>query len=1112
MWRWIILSLLLLTVIVANQAQEKSATSKAWTYAKAMELYNRSPRDSYLQYVALQTARREKTSPDHLQSMQWRLNRMGRREGVDLFNTFSGALAVQESLQLDTMLDQPENQRAFARPAPTKEAIPDTLEKEQPPEKLKKIEKVKVASLQGPTIKSHPWETMLAGRKPEIGELALCVPEDFYFIEFPSAAKLMETLKTTNLWSGHLLAQMLGASQSQDVEKRIKTQLGIQGIPPALIDAMGLKGIAVAGSDLYLADGSDITLLVKGEQLLQLRNWTDGALANKPGIEVKEGQYLGVPYQFKATQDRQVHVYTADPLPDLHVRSNSLPAFKKVLAAIQGKDDQGNTVTRLGDTQEFKYIRTILPKQAKEEDGLVYLSDPFIRRLLGPRVKLTQQHRLRAFNHLKMIEKAALMFKTEQGRSPQSLEELHEKGCAPGIFGQGKWACPAGGNYLLSEDKMSAISSVFGRPTQLTPLLEIPLEEVSQADAQAYQSFLQEYNQYWRTFFDPIAVRIKVTPEQFRLETVVLPLIDNSIYTGMAQALGGKPVPFDAISVPPRTIHSFAGHINKDALLPFLPGEEVKTATPSIIRESNLRQVLIAMHNYHGDYNHMPSRAIFSKKDKKPLLSWRVQLLPYLEHDNLYKEFKLDEPWDSEHNKKLISRMPKIYSSGKAELDKEFKTRLQVPVHEKSVFPLGESKLTLGQITVGDGTSNTIGLLEVASSHAVIWTKPDDLNVDLTKPLEGIIEKDTDEFLVAACDGSIYRLKNTIPVPTMSSLIQWRDGIPVSFGDPVAQNQRMRNPLAEIPNLNMPLLRDFLTKGIGDQITYHVLDASQPINAEVSGFLGALSTMGEMAPRTFGAEMIVFGMLGQSLTNPACMVIPVNHVETVDRFLSEVDQRLAEIPKHIVDFLRTEQYQIKQGEHMVRVYGIKVLGFSFRVAWARFGQWLVFTNHPALIEELAQHYSHVQPARIPTNAIAGHAQFRIRPEAWNAVLSGYRLGWAENHRSACEVNQQQIANVAMAYPELLNAQGEATEALLDKVYQVYGSRPYCPDGGKYRYYSSNHSCECSIHGNAVVAPRQLLGPATDSETARTIAQFKGMSATLTFLEDGLHAVVTIDRK
>src|SRR5262245_822885 len=76
---------------------------------------------------------------------------------------------------------------------------------------------------------------------------------------------------------------------------------------------------------------------------------------------------------------------------------------------------------------------------------------------------------------------------------------------------------------------------------------------------------------------------------------------------------------------------------------------------------NNLKQIMLAFHNYHDLYNGMPSAAICDKNGK-PLLSWRVAILPLIEQDNLYKQFKLDEPWDSEHNKKLIPMMPKIYA------------------------------------------------------------------------------------------------------------------------------------------------------------------------------------------------------------------------------------------------------------------------------------------------------------------------------------------------------------------------------------------------------------------------------------------------------------------
>src|SRR5690606_13567468 len=76
----------------------------------------------------------------------------------------------------------------------------------------------------------------------------------------------------------------------------------------------------------------------------------------------------------------------------------------------------------------------------------------------------------------------------------------------------------------------------------------------------------------------------------------------------------------------------------------------------------NLKQQGIGLHNFHDTFGQLPA-AYNTDKDGKPLLSWRVGLLPFLEEGALYNEFHLDEPWDSDHNKKLIARMPAVYRS-----------------------------------------------------------------------------------------------------------------------------------------------------------------------------------------------------------------------------------------------------------------------------------------------------------------------------------------------------------------------------------------------------------------------------------------------------------------
>ena len=81
--------------------------------------------------------------------------------------------------------------------------------------------------------------------------------------------------------------------------------------------------------------------------------------------------------------------------------------------------------------------------------------------------------------------------------------------------------------------------------------------------------------------------------------------------------------------------------------------------------QQNLKAILLAMHNSIGEVQ--PNVPLcfpgdIADKKGKALLSWRVQLLPYLEQGDLYKKFALDEPWDSETNKPLIAMMPKVFA------------------------------------------------------------------------------------------------------------------------------------------------------------------------------------------------------------------------------------------------------------------------------------------------------------------------------------------------------------------------------------------------------------------------------------------------------------------
>jgi hypothetical protein len=190
----------------------------------------------------------------------------------------------------------------------------------------------------------------------------------------------------------------------------------------------------------------------------------------------------------------------------------------------------------------------------------------------------------------------------------------------------------------------------------------------------------------------------------------------------------------------------------------------------------NLRQIGMALHAYHDAMQGFPTA--IPDKTGKPGLSWRVALLPYLEHDNLYKLFKLDEPWDSPNNKPLLHKMPKIFAPPGT--DPTGWTFLRGFTGPGTWLPPQTGPRPKGiRITdITDGTSNTILVAEAADP--VIWTKPDEMEFAPNKvpKIGGVFGTGTNVLLA---DGSVKFLPKDFDQRTLANLIQINDGNVVNW-------------------------------------------------------------------------------------------------------------------------------------------------------------------------------------------------------------------------------------------------------------------------------------------------------------------------------------------
>ena len=189
--------------------------------------------------------------------------------------------------------------------------------------------------------------------------------------------------------------------------------------------------------------------------------------------------------------------------------------------------------------------------------------------------------------------------------------------------------------------------------------------------------------------------------------------------------------------------------------------------------KNNLKQIALAMHNYHDSYGTFPPAVTYSS-DGKPMHSWRVLLLPFLDEVALHAQYNMNEPWNSPANSQLLSRMPRVYAcpSSPPELGV---THYAVPVGPRTMFP-PERGVAVREIT--DGTSNTIMVLETHGSN-LNWMAPVDMTVSAGVPgaQPAVFSSlHTGGFHVSLADGAVRYLSYDVATPQMLDLMLSRDG------------------------------------------------------------------------------------------------------------------------------------------------------------------------------------------------------------------------------------------------------------------------------------------------------------------------------------------------
>lgn len=425
-----------------------------------------------------------------------------RARTTDVFNVLGGRAAIRETLQMQAVRGGDAGGEAT----------------------------VAIDTIKGVEVKSHPYEEMIKNVPQGPGvPLADLVPPDRFFVYFAKPSALTVFLGG----GGEFLAQAGSMITRNCVDYNLTSKclarLGTtDGWASSFLQGDNVSQAALILPDLFLIDGTDMTVVLRVPKL--------GAVLPTLRIlgikDIEKGEPVTVP----AAEGRLAYWAVRG---DLLMMSSSRSELDRVLA-LQQAGGKGS----LGQSAEFRYMCSkVVPTPSRM--AFAYFSDSFIRRLVGPEVKIGQLRRMRALADLQVLTAAALLYKADGQPGTPSKPKLIEMGYLPERFGDA--------DLSLGTD-MVARSAKYGTLTYPATLSANPITNVTQSEASAYGTYVQEYSNFWRQFFDPIAMQLSETPTGMYLETFILPLLDSDMYNGVRMAVASDAKPMDAPVLDPKPV------------------------------------------------------------------------------------------------------------------------------------------------------------------------------------------------------------------------------------------------------------------------------------------------------------------------------------------------------------------------------------------------------------------------------------------------------------------------------------------------------------------------------------------------------------------------------
>lgn len=359
---------------------------------------------------------------------------------------------------------------------------------------------IPIAAVAPPRLSRQPWAelTRRLGRRVPDEPLAEAVPASFYFIRAASFAALRDLLEYVESF-GAPAADAFDGSVERRTLPRYLAELGMEaGELSRVLGPEVVRDFAVTGSDPYVHEGSDVTLIFRLKSALLFRAALLKALATHGaahgGTQRSSFVHEGVTVEVARSPDGRVRQHHA-VVGELELVSNSPAAIKRVISTILGK------TPRLSDEPDFRYM--LARDASTPADLLGFVGDRFVETVVGPAQKIAQARRQIALAELTAPPVAGLLFGWVHGRSPTDNQELFRAGLlSPRELAHHDGARIA---WLPGTSPRSA----WGTPAALEPLIDLPsVVKVSPSERSSYAEVAAAYERHWSQFVDPIALRL----------------------------------------------------------------------------------------------------------------------------------------------------------------------------------------------------------------------------------------------------------------------------------------------------------------------------------------------------------------------------------------------------------------------------------------------------------------------------------------------------------------------------------------------------------------------------------------------------------------------------